>query len=109
MTTPKVRTCLMFDGKAEEAARFYVSLLPGSAIEAVSRPHGEDALAVEFTLAGVPYLALNAPVQSEDDSTTFQDTLVSDGPSPEAAFAETEEFGFRHGIREQCPRKKGEQ
>jgi RNA polymerase sigma-32 factor len=47
---------------------------------------------------GARDMSLNAPVQSEDESTTFQDTLVSDGPSPEAAFAETEEFGFRHAI-----------
>jgi len=47
---------------------------------------------------GARDMSLNAPVQSEDESTTFQDTLVSEGPSPEAAFAETEEFGFRHAI-----------
>ena len=30
---PKVRTCLWFDGDGEEAAEFYVSLLPDSVIE----------------------------------------------------------------------------
>lgn len=29
----KVRTCLWFDSRGEEAARFYVSLLPGEVIE----------------------------------------------------------------------------
>ena len=43
-------------------------------------------------------MSLNAPVQQDDDSTTFQDTLVSDGPSPEAAFAETEELGHRQAV-----------
>ena len=43
-------------------------------------------------------MSLNAPVTQEDESTTFQDTLASDGPSPEAAYAETEEFGYRHQI-----------
>ena len=37
-STTSVRTCLWFDGQGEEAARFYVSLLPGSAIEGVHRP-----------------------------------------------------------------------
>lgn len=57
---PKVRTCLWFDRQGEEAARFYVSLLPDSFIETASHPvPGEPALVVEFTLAGAPYMALN--------------------------------------------------
>lgn len=62
----KVRPCLWFDGKAEEAARFYVSLLPDSHIDAVvpytvEAPGGSagEVMMVEFTLAGRPYLALN--------------------------------------------------
>ena len=57
---PKVRTCLWFDTQGEEAARFYVSLLPDSRIETVSRPDPNGpALVVEFTLAGAPYMTLN--------------------------------------------------
>ncbi|HZH09521.1 MAG TPA: VOC family protein [Microvirga sp.] len=62
----KIAPCLWFDGKAEEAARFYVSLLPNSRIDAVlpytvETPGGKpgDVMLVEFTLAGSPYLALN--------------------------------------------------
>ncbi|MEK4034206.1 VOC family protein [Methylocystis sp. IM3] len=56
----KVRTCLAFRDQAEEAARFYVSLLPGSELETVFRPNpGEPALTALFTLAGTPYQALN--------------------------------------------------
>lgn len=47
---------------------------------------------------GTRDMSLNAPVQNEEDSTTFQDTLVSDGPSPEAAYAETEEYGHRQAV-----------
>lgn len=43
-------------------------------------------------------MSLNVPVTHDDETTTFQDTLVSDGPSPEAAFAEAEEFDYRHSI-----------
>ena len=61
--TAKVRTCLWFDGQGQEAAEFYVSLLPESAIEAVYRPDPDAALVVEFTLAGAPYMALNGGPQ----------------------------------------------
>jgi predicted 3-demethylubiquinone-9 3-methyltransferase (glyoxalase superfamily) len=57
---PKVRTCLWFDSRGEEAARFYVSLLPDSRVERVARPDPQGpALTVDFTLAGAPYQALN--------------------------------------------------
>ncbi len=61
----KVSTCLWFDTEAEEAASFYVSLLPGSRITAVSRygkgmpmPEG-TVLTVTFELAGTEFMALN--------------------------------------------------
>ncbi len=58
--TTKVRTCLWFDGRGEEAAEFYVSLLPDSEIEAVHRPSPDaPPLVVEFTLSGAPYMILN--------------------------------------------------
>ncbi|MCA9602811.1 MAG: VOC family protein [Polyangiales bacterium] len=59
-TSSKVRTCLWFDADGEEAATFYVSLLPESAIETVFRPEpGKPALVIELTLAGTPYMFLN--------------------------------------------------
>ena len=57
---PKVRTCLWFDGTGEEAAEFYVSLLPESVIKTVSRPEpGKPALIIELSLCGTPYMFLN--------------------------------------------------
>ena len=62
----KIVACLWYDGEAEEAASFYVSLLPDSRIEAVHRspadyPSGKagDVLTVEFTLAGRSFVGLN--------------------------------------------------
>ena len=62
----KITTCLWFDGKAEEAARFYVSLLPDSRIDTImpymmEMPGGKpgDTMLVTFTLAGLSYMALN--------------------------------------------------
>jgi predicted 3-demethylubiquinone-9 3-methyltransferase (glyoxalase superfamily) len=62
----KIAPCLWFDGEAEEAASFYVSLLPDSRIDHVQRnvsdgPAGKkgSVLVVAFTLAGQRFLALN--------------------------------------------------
>jgi predicted 3-demethylubiquinone-9 3-methyltransferase (glyoxalase superfamily) len=62
--TAKVKTCLWFDGQAEQAASFYVSLIPDSRIETLLRfdPDG-PALSVEFTLGGTPYQGLNGGPQ----------------------------------------------
>ncbi|MGR3502032.1 VOC family protein [Pseudaestuariivita sp.] len=56
---PKVRTCLWFHQDAEEAARFYVSLLPGSEVVA-STDMGGGVAVVELVLGGAPYQFLQA-------------------------------------------------
>jgi predicted 3-demethylubiquinone-9 3-methyltransferase (glyoxalase superfamily) len=62
----KIAPCLWFDGEAEEAANFYVSLMPDSRIDHVQKnvidsPAGKagTVLIVQFTLAGQRFLALN--------------------------------------------------
>jgi predicted 3-demethylubiquinone-9 3-methyltransferase (glyoxalase superfamily) len=55
----KVRTCWWFDGNGHEAAAFYVSLMPDSAIEGGHGSEGKPPLVVEFTLAGTPMMILN--------------------------------------------------
>src|SRR5450432_311747 len=62
----KISPCLWFNREAEEAANFYVSLLPDSKIEKVQKntvdsPAGKagSVLVVEFTLAGQRFMALN--------------------------------------------------
>ena len=56
----KVRTCLWFEKGGEEAARFYVTLLPDSRIESSYRPDPDwPALVLDFTLGGAPYQILN--------------------------------------------------
>ena len=68
----KISPCLWFDGEAEEAAKFYVSLLPDSRIEKVQKnpvdtPAGKagSVLVVEFTLAGQRFMALNGGTRFE--------------------------------------------
>lgn len=62
----RLYSCLWFDGNAEEAVNFYVSLLPDSKVDKVWRspadtPSGPEGmvLTVDFTLAGVRFQGLN--------------------------------------------------
>ena len=78
MTT--ITPCLWFDGNAEEAARFYASLLPDSRVDRVTHapsdyPSGKagDVLMVEFTLMGRPFLGLNGgPHFTFNEAVSFQ-------------------------------------
>jgi predicted 3-demethylubiquinone-9 3-methyltransferase (glyoxalase superfamily) len=65
-THAKNTVCLWYDGDAEEAARFYASVFPDSAVKAVHRAPGDypagkqgGVLTVEFTVLGIPCLGLN--------------------------------------------------
>lgn len=62
----KITPCLWFDERAEEAARFYVSVFPDSHIDKVIRspidtPGAKEGavILVDFTLSGQSYQALN--------------------------------------------------
>ena len=60
MARHKITPFLWFDGQAEEAAAFYVSLFPDSAVTGVTPGQDGAAMVVEFRLAGAHYyLALN--------------------------------------------------
>lgn len=62
----KLFPCLWFDGKAEEAANFYVTLLPDSHVDKVWRTPADTpagpagtVLTVDFTLASQPFQGLD--------------------------------------------------
>jgi predicted 3-demethylubiquinone-9 3-methyltransferase (glyoxalase superfamily) len=79
MTTDGFTTCLWFDGRAEEAAQFYVSVFKNSGIgrighytEAGPGPAG-SVLAVEFTANGQDFVALNGgPQFTFNEAISFQ-------------------------------------
>ena len=67
---PKITPNLWFDGNAEEAASFYVSLLPDSRVDNVYRSPADNpstpagaVLLVDFTLAGQHFTAINGGPQ----------------------------------------------
>jgi len=61
----KITPCLWFDGEAEEAMHFYVSVFPDSKTGRISRntpsTPGDtgSVLTVEFELSGTPFIGLN--------------------------------------------------
>lgn len=66
----RISPCLWYDGQAEQAANFYVSLFPDSRVGHILRSPSDnpgskegDVLLVDFTLAGRQYSALNGGPQ----------------------------------------------
>ena len=99
----KVYTCLWYDGTAEEAAEFYISLLPDSRIERVWHSPAETpsgpagmVLLVDFTLGSIPYQALNGgpdfkfneaisivvEVDGQEEVDRLWDALTANGGEP---------------------------
>jgi len=79
MTTNGFTTCLWFDGQAEEAADFYLSVFKDSALGRVTRyteaGPGEpgSVVTVEFTLNGQRFVGLNGgPQFTFNEAISFQ-------------------------------------
>jgi 2-polyprenyl-6-hydroxyphenyl methylase/3-demethylubiquinone-9 3-methyltransferase len=76
----KIIPCLWYNHDAEEAANFYVTLLPDSQVDNVVRSPADNpsmkaggVLVVEFTLAGRPYIGLNGgPMFRFTEAVSFQ-------------------------------------
>jgi predicted 3-demethylubiquinone-9 3-methyltransferase (glyoxalase superfamily) len=76
----KIVPCIWYDGGAEDAARFYVTLLPDSRIVRVSRTPVDtpgnkagEVITAEFDLAGQRFLGLNGgPVFPQTEAVSFQ-------------------------------------
>jgi predicted 3-demethylubiquinone-9 3-methyltransferase (glyoxalase superfamily) len=74
--------CLTFQGEAEEAARFYVSVFKNSKMGPILRYpaagreiHGQPegtVLTAEFTLDGIDFVALNGPPFKFSEAISFQ-------------------------------------
>lgn len=122
----KITPCLWFDGKAEEAADFYITLLPDSHVDNVWRspaetPSGPEGmvLTVDFTLAGQAFQGLNGgPDFSFNEAISFVidcedqaevdrlwDRLTADGGQPGPCGWLKDRFGLSWQI---VPRQLGE-
>ena len=80
MGIAKNTVCLWFDKDALEAATFYASTFPDSAVNAVHKAPGDypdgkegDVLTVDFTVMGIPCIGLNGgPHFKHDEAFSFQ-------------------------------------
>jgi predicted 3-demethylubiquinone-9 3-methyltransferase (glyoxalase superfamily) len=64
--TPKIRPFLWFDGRVEEAARFYTSIFNDSKIESIS------PMSATFQLDGIEFIAFNGGPQFKfTEATSF--------------------------------------
>jgi len=77
---PKNAVCLWYNHDAEEAANFYASVFPDTAVTRIIRAPGDypdgkqgDVLVVEFTCMGIPVIGLNGgPVFPQTEAFSFQ-------------------------------------
>ena len=77
---PNCRVCLMFDGQAEEAARFYAETFPDSTVDSIQQAPGDhpsgnagEVLVVEFTVFGIPCIGVNGgPYFQHGEAFSFQ-------------------------------------
>lgn len=80
MSIAKNTICVWYDGTAEEAARFYASVFPDSAvgkiwISPLDNPGNKagDVLLVEFTVCGIACVGLNGgPIFPHSEAFSFQ-------------------------------------
>jgi predicted 3-demethylubiquinone-9 3-methyltransferase (glyoxalase superfamily) len=76
----KIAPCLWFDGKAEEAAAHYARIFPDTRIDKVLRAPTDlpglkkgEALTVELTILGSPFVGLNGGPQFKfNEAVSFQ-------------------------------------
>ena len=122
----KITPNLWFDGNAEEAASFYVSLLPDSRVDRVSRSPADNpstpagaVLVVDFTLAGQPFTGINGgpqfpfteaisfAIDCEDQAEVDRlwNALTADGGSPGQCGWLKDRYGMSWQI---IPRQLGE-
>jgi len=123
---PKITPNLWFDGNAEEAANFYVSLLPDSHIENVWRSPADNpstpagaVLLVDFTVGGQRFTGINGGPQfafteaisfvidCEDQAEVDRlwDKLTADGGEPGQCGWLKDRFGMSWQV---VPRQLGE-
>lgn len=110
---------LWFDGQAEEAANFYVSLFPNSKIENVAKGPDGNAFTVTFKILGSEYIALNGgphfkfseafsifiTCDGQEEVNKYWDQLIANGGSEGQCGWLKDKFGLSWQI---IPKQLGE-
>ena len=98
---PKNTICLFFKNDMEGAARFYASTFPQSEVTSIHKAPGDypggkagDVLMVEFTVVGIPCIALNGgpgfnfgfsfqiATDTQEETDRYWNAIISNGGSP---------------------------
>ncbi|GHF62389.1 putative 3-demethylubiquinone-9 3-methyltransferase (glyoxalase superfamily) [Amycolatopsis bartoniae] len=99
MTDNRLTTCLWFDGRAEDAANFYVTVFDNASIGQVARYPGTgggpagSVMTVEFEINGQKFVGLNGgpqfkfteavsfqiPCETQEEVDYYWDRLTADG------------------------------
>ena len=101
--------CLWYDGRAEEAARFYARTFPASSIGRILQAPGDypsgkrgDVLLVEFTVIGLPCVGLNGgPAFPHTEAFSFQ-VLTEDQAETDRYWSAILEHGGTEGACGWC-------
>lgn len=107
-TRPKIRPCLWFDGAAEQAVDFYLSVFPNGKRLDVSRTPDGRVLTISFQLEDQPLLALNGgsefsfteaislsvDCQSQAEVDRLWDALLAGGGEPSQCGWLKDRFGL---------------
>ena len=117
--TDKIAPCIWFDGNAEEAVSFYCDLFDNSKITSINRapmdwPGGNkgDAITVEFSLLGSPYVALNGGpdhkfteaislqvfTETQEETDRYWDGIVANGGAENLCSWCSDRFGLHWQI-----------
>jgi predicted 3-demethylubiquinone-9 3-methyltransferase (glyoxalase superfamily) len=101
---PSITPSLWFDGRAEEAAAFYVSIFPDSRIDGISRSPADnpstkagDVLLVSFTLAGQRFVGINGGPQFPFTEAVSFEIDCEDQAEVDRYWAALVEGGGEHG------------
>jgi len=97
----KIKTFLMFEGRCEEAMKFYVSLFPDAAIAGLRRyrpgePGAEGSvMQATFTIAGQTFMAIDSAMKHDFTFTPSMSLFVdcADEAEIDALFAKLSEGG----------------
>lgn len=104
----KLTPCLWYDGQADEAVGFYISIFKDARIKQVMPGPGGKALGITFELAGQEFFALNGGPQykfspatsffihckTQEEVDYYWDSLTADGGAPVQCGWLTDKYGM---------------
>ncbi len=99
---PRVRTCLWYSDRAEEAAAFYTEIVPNSRFEGVLFAEENKPSVIGFHLGGSPYLAFNGGPMYRHSPASSILVMTEDQTSTDQLWSSIMKAGGKPGARGWC-------